>query len=47
MVEAGTISASDLDLFFYTDSIDEAYEYVTNYLTEHALRGDPQDSGGG
>jgi hypothetical protein len=47
MVEAGTISASDLDLFFYTDSIDEAYEYVTNYLTEHALRSDPQDSGGG
>lgn len=36
MIDAGTISPDDPDLFFYTDSMDEAYEYVTNYLTEHA-----------
>jgi hypothetical protein len=43
MVAAGTISASDLDLFYYTDSIDEAYDYVTRYLTEHALNVEPSE----
>lgn len=37
LVEAGTVAAEDLDLFFVTDSIDEAYDYVTSELTQHAL----------
>lgn len=43
MVEAGTVSADDLDLFFKTDSVDEAYKYVTEHLTEHALNVDDED----
>ena len=38
MVEFGTISATDLDLFFMTDSIDEAYEHITQHLLEHAMK---------
>jgi uncharacterized protein (TIGR00730 family) len=37
LIEAGTINASDVDLFFRTDSIDEAYEYLVKELSEHAL----------
>ena len=37
LVEAGTISAGDLDLLFHTDSVDEAFEYITKGLMEHAL----------
>ena len=37
LVEFGTISAGDLDLFFDTDSVDEAYDYITKELTEYAL----------
>ena len=37
LVEFGTISASDLDLFLTTDSVDEAYEYLTTELEKHAL----------
>lgn len=37
MVEFGTISPEDVDLFFRTDSIDEAYEYLVNQLTENFL----------
>ena len=33
----GTISPEDVDLFFQTDSIDDAFEYLTTQLTEHAL----------
>ena len=33
----GTISPGDEDLFFRTDSIDEAFDHITNELTEHAL----------
>ena len=32
MVEEGTISAGDPDLFLMTDSVDEAYEYVVTRL---------------
>ena len=32
LVEYGTIDRKDLDLFFLTDSVDEAYEYVTSSL---------------
>ncbi len=37
MVEAGTVAPEDLDLFLLTDSIDEAFDYVTAELTQHAL----------
>ena len=37
LVEAGTISAEDLDLFFTTDSIDDAYDHITKHLEKHAL----------
>ena len=37
MVEYGTISPEDLDLFFRTDSVDEAYDYLVEQLTEHCL----------
>ena len=37
MVKYGTISAEDLNLFFRTDSVDEAFDYITKELTTHAL----------
>jgi len=37
LVEAGTIGASDLELFFRTDSVDEAYEYLVGELTRRGL----------
>lgn len=37
LVEAGTIAPEDLDLFLTTDDIDEAFDYVTAELTQHAL----------
>jgi hypothetical protein len=33
MAEMGTISESDLDLYITTDSVDEAFEYLTTELT--------------
>ena len=32
MAEEGTISPGDTDLFFMTDSVDEAFEYVVSRL---------------
>jgi len=29
LVEFGTINKEDLDLFFLTDSVDEAYNHIT------------------
>ena len=37
MVEFGTIDAKDLDLIYRTDSIDDAFAYITHELAEHAL----------
>ena len=37
LVEFGTISPTDLDLFILTDSVDEAFEYVTRELEHYAL----------
>ena len=37
MVRFGTISPSDVELVYRTDSIDEAYEYVTTWLEENVL----------
>ena len=40
LIEWGTIDAKDVDLFFRTDSVDEAYDFLVRELTEHAL-GEP------
>ena len=40
MVKYGTIDRDDLALVFRTDSVDEAFEFITRELTEHAL-GEP------
>ena len=37
MVEYGTIDRDDLALVFRTDSVDEAFDFITSELTEHAL----------
>ncbi len=34
MVDFGTIDAKDLDLFFKTDSVDEAFDYLTSELAK-------------
>jgi len=41
MVDAGTVSPEDLDLFFKTDSVDDAFTHITEHLTKYAL--DPDD----
>lgn len=38
MVKYGTISPEDVKLFFRTDSVDEAFDYLVNDLTNHALK---------
>jgi uncharacterized protein (TIGR00730 family) len=37
LIDAGTISPTDTDLFFQTDSVDEAYDYLVKKLTEQGL----------
>mgnify|MGYP003630520164 FL=1 len=37
MAKFGTISPGDPDLFFKTDSVDEAFEHLTTQLLEHSL----------
>jgi len=37
MVEAGTISPEDLDLLYHTDSVDDAFEFITSGLLEYAI----------
>ncbi|NVK19558.1 MAG: LOG family protein [Methylocystaceae bacterium] len=37
MVKYGTISPEDLDFFMFTDSVDEAYDYITSQLEAHAM----------
>jgi len=43
MVKYGTISAKDIDLFYRTDSVDEAFEYVTKELSELLVK--PENGG--
>ena len=38
MVKYGTISPEDVNLFFRTDSVDDAYAYLVNELETHALK---------
>ena len=37
LIRYGTISAEDVDLFFRTDSVDEAFEHITTELTKDGL----------
>ena len=37
LVRAGTISAKDLELVYRTDSVDDAFDFITRELTEFAL----------
>jgi uncharacterized protein (TIGR00730 family) len=37
LIRHGVISPGDIDLMFFTDSIDEAYDYVVRKLEEHAF----------
>jgi len=37
LVKYGTISEEDMNLFHFTDSVDDAYDYLTSFLEEHAL----------
>jgi uncharacterized protein (TIGR00730 family) len=41
LVEHGTISPKDLDLFTTVDTVDEAYTHITEHLIEHHLS-DPE-----
>lgn len=41
MVDYGTIERKDLDLFHVTDSVDEAFDFIVDDLTDHAL-GEPE-----
>jgi uncharacterized protein (TIGR00730 family) len=38
MVKYGTISPEDVNLFFRTDSVDEAFDYLVKDLETHALK---------
>jgi uncharacterized protein (TIGR00730 family) len=38
MVKYGTISPEDVNLFFRTDSVDEAFDFVVRELETHALK---------
>jgi hypothetical protein len=37
LIKAGTISREDLDLFYRTDDVDEAFDFITEELTKTAL----------
>jgi len=39
LVECGTISKEDLDLFLITDSIENAFEYLTSNIQMNNLKG--------
>ena len=45
-VEYSTIDPKDLELFWRTDSVDEAYDYLTQWLTKNVLN-DCSSPGGG
>jgi uncharacterized protein (TIGR00730 family) len=45
MIDSGTISAADLDLFKLVDSPEEGFEYLRDGLTKHHLAGIPKKEG--
>jgi predicted Rossmann-fold nucleotide-binding protein len=38
LVRHGTISAEDLSLFFETDNVDDAFNFIVKELSEHSLQ---------
>ncbi|MBT3299534.1 MAG: LOG family protein [Candidatus Marinimicrobia bacterium] len=39
LVEAGTISQDDLNLFKFCNTVEEAFDYTTSFILEHQLKG--------
>jgi len=39
LVEVGTISAEDLKLFHFSDTVDDAFQYVTSIIEKNQLKG--------
>ena len=39
LVEVGTISAEDLKLFHISDTVDDAFQYVTSIIEKNQLKG--------
>ena len=39
LVEIGTISPEDLDLFYVSDSVKDTFEHVTKFIEKNELRG--------
>ena len=39
LVESGTISEDDLNLFHISDDINDTYNYVTKFIEKHQLKG--------
>ena len=39
LVECGTISEEDLDLFYISDSVEDTYDYIVRYIEEYKLKG--------
>ena len=39
LVECGTISEDDLDLFHISDNVDDAFDYIVKYIEEYKLKG--------
>jgi uncharacterized protein (TIGR00730 family) len=42
LVEAGTISEEDLQIFRFFDDVDDAFKYLKEELTKHYVRGSPK-----
>ena len=39
LVECGTISQSDLDLFHISDDVDDAFYFIVQYIEDNKLKG--------
>ncbi|MDA9671785.1 SDR family NAD(P)-dependent oxidoreductase [bacterium] len=39
LVEVGTIAKEDLDLLYFTDDVDDAFNYVTNFIKNNKIEG--------
>ena len=39
LVEVGTISAEDLKLFHFSDTVDDAFQYITSFIEKNQLKG--------
>lgn len=44
MIEFGTISPGDPDLFFMTDSVEEAFDHITSWLKENVLAKETEEA---